>query len=249
MQAIHAVADLLCHAADAALRADPSLRSLALRKLLRRFVDVCNAIDYAHTRGVLHRDIKPANVILGRHGETLVVDWAWPRPWGWPHPDSPAGEHALAPLSTNGSAETLPGSAMGTPAFMSPEQAAGDLDLLGPRSDVYSLGATLYCLLTGRPPVEGGALGAVLHAVQLGDFPRPRALDRSIDRAMEATCLKAMARGPWIAMPPPGPWPTTSSAGRPTSRSRLARRPGGNAWRGGRGGTGRRRGPSPPRCW
>ena len=93
-------------------------------------------------------------------------------------------------------AETLPGCALGTPAYMSPEQAAGDLERLGPRSDVYSLGATLYCLLTGRPPFEGDDVGDVLRAVQAGEFRPPRQIDPSIDRALEAVCLKAMAPQP-----------------------------------------------------
>jgi serine/threonine-protein kinase len=101
----------------------------------------------------------------------------------------------LTPSSASGSAETLPGSALGTPAYMSPEQAAGDLDRLGPQSDVYSLGATLYCLLTGKPPFEG-EVGEVLRKVQKGEFPPPRQLDPSIDRALEAVCLKAMATKP-----------------------------------------------------
>ena len=115
---------------------------------------------------------------------------------GRAEPGPASDERTLMPSSASGSAETLPGSALGTPAYMSPEQAAGDLDRLGPRSDVYSLGATLYCLLTGRPPFEGDDLGAVLRAVQKGDFPPPRAVDPSIDRALEAVCLKAMAIEP-----------------------------------------------------
>src|SRR4051794_41268596 len=79
---------------------------------------------------------------------------------------------------------------------MSPEQAAGEVDRLGPASDVYSLGATLYCLLTGKAPFEGDDLGAVLRAVRGGDFRPPRALDPSLDRALEAVCLKAMALDP-----------------------------------------------------
>jgi eukaryotic-like serine/threonine-protein kinase len=182
--------------ADETLKNDPGRRSLALRNLLRRFVDVCNAIDYAHTRGVLHRDIKPSNVIVGKHGETLVVDWGLAKALGKAELGSASDERALMPSSASGSAETLPGSAMGTPAYMSPEQAAGDIDRLGPRSDVYSLGATLYCLLTGKPPFAGDDLGALLRAVGKADFPLPRHLDPAIDRALEAVCLKAMALKP-----------------------------------------------------
>ena len=181
---------------DEALKADPGRRSLELRKLLRRFTDVCNAIDYAHSRGVLHRDIKPGNIIVGKHGETLVVDWGLAKPLGRAEPGSDAGERTLVPSSASGSAETLPGSALGTPAYMSPEQARGDLDRLGPRSDVYALGATLYCLLTGRPPFEGEDIGEVLRKVQRGEFAPPRQLDPSIDPALEAVCLKAMATKP-----------------------------------------------------
>jgi serine/threonine protein kinase len=143
---------------------------------------------------VLHRDIKPGNIIVGKHGETLVVDWGLAKATGKGEPG--AEERTLVPRSASGSAETLPGSALGTPAYMSPEQAAGRLVDLGTRSDVYSLGATLYCLLTGRAPVETDDLGAVLQAVQRGEFPPPRRLDSSIDRALEAVCLKAMAVRP-----------------------------------------------------
>ena len=149
-------------------------RDLELRRLLRRFLDVCNAIEYAHTRGVLHRDLKPGNVIVGRHGETLVVDWGLAKALGRAEPTADAAERTLVPSSGVGSAETLPGQALGTPSYMSPEQARGDLDALGTRSDVYSLGATLSCLLTGEAPFQGD-LGDVLRAVERGDFRPPRA--------------------------------------------------------------------------
>jgi serine/threonine-protein kinase len=180
---------------DEGLRSDVSRRSLATRALLRRFVDVCNAIEYAHSRGVLHRDIKPGNVIVGRHGETLVVDWGLAKPLGCVEPPATAGERPLTLSSASGSAETLPGSALGTPAYMSPEQATGDLEHLGPQSDVYSLGATLYCLLTGKAPFDGDA-GDVLRSVQRGSFSPPRKVDASVDAALEAVCLKAMALQP-----------------------------------------------------
>ena len=107
---------------DQALKPDPGRDGRSsCGKLLRRFTDVCNAIDYAHSRGVIHRDIKPANIIVGKHGETLVVDWGLAKSVG--RADPSAGEQTIAP-SSSGSSETLPGSALGTPAYMSPEQAA-----------------------------------------------------------------------------------------------------------------------------
>jgi serine/threonine-protein kinase len=170
-------------------------RTLAFRGLIRRFIDVCNTIGYAHSRGVLHRDIKPENIMLGPFGETLVVDWGLAKPLGKSDPASDTGERTLIPPAAAGGGETLPGSALGTPAYMSPEQAAGELDRLEPRSDVYSLGATLYCLLTGKAPFAGDRF-EVAGKVQRGEFPGPRRVDPSIDPALEAGCLKAMALRP-----------------------------------------------------
>jgi formylglycine-generating enzyme required for sulfatase activity len=174
----------------------PGERALALRGLLRRFVDVCNAMAYAHSRGVLHRDLKPGNVMLGPYGETLVVDWGLAKPLGRPEGDGGTAEAPLLPASGSGSAPTQAGQALGTPAFMSPEQAAGRLDQLGAASDVYSLGATLYALLTGKAPFEGADVGAVLRRVQRGEFPPPRQVGHAVPPALEAVCLKAMALRP-----------------------------------------------------
>jgi serine/threonine-protein kinase len=178
---------------DAGLKKESGRRSLELRKLLRRFIDVCNAVDYVHSRGVLHRDLKPGNIVLGMHGETLVVDWGLAKPLGRVVPGSQLDERTLVPNSASGSSETLPGSALGTPGYMCPEQARGDLERLAPQSDVYSLGATLYCLLTGQPPFEGDDVEQVLRKVKWGEFAGPRQIKRWIDPALEAVCLKAMA--------------------------------------------------------
>ncbi len=182
--------------ADKQEKPDPGAHGLGLRQLLRRFLDVCNAIEYAHQRGILHRDLKPGNVMVGKYGETLVVDWGLAKAAGRAESARPSAEGTLVPVSASGSAETLPGSVQGTPAFMSPEQAAGDQEQLGLATDVYSLGATLYCLLTGKPPFAGDDLGSLLRAVQKGSFLPPRALDRSIPPALEAICKKAMALRP-----------------------------------------------------
>jgi serine/threonine protein kinase len=172
---------------------DPGERTLALQKLLRRFLDVCNAIDYAHSRGVLHRDLKPNNIMVGKYGETLVVDWGLAKATGHSVADDTASlpESTLRP-SASGVGETVPGSAIGTPAYMPPEQAAGRLDLLGPASDVYSLGATLYTLLTDKAPITGVDVSEILRKVQRGEFPRPREASPWLDLALEAVCLNAM---------------------------------------------------------
>jgi eukaryotic-like serine/threonine-protein kinase len=223
---------------EAGPKKDHGRSSLELRKLLGRFVDVCNAIEYAHGRGVLHRDIKPGNIIVGKHGETLVVDWGLAKALGRVEPGIDSGERVLIPSSSSGSSSTLPGSALGTPAYMSPEQSQGDLENLGPRSDVYSLGATLYYLLTGKPPFEG-ELVDVIRGVQKGQFPPPRELEPSVDRALEAVCLKAMAVKPpdrygspraladdverWMAGEPVGAWhePWTRALARWLSRHKV----------------------------
>src|SRR5262249_47302003 len=132
------------HEADVPGR-DPGGRALALRKLLGRFVDVCNAVAYAHSRGVLHRDLKPGNIMLGKYGEPLIVDWGLAKPVDQPE-SAAVEEPRLRPSSGSGLEPTRVGAAVGTPAYMSPEQAAGRLDLLGPASDIYSLGSTLYTL-------------------------------------------------------------------------------------------------------
>jgi serine/threonine-protein kinase len=181
--------------ANEPLRTDPGARSLALRKLIRRFTDVCNAVEYAHSRGVLHRDLKPDNVIVGKHGETLVVDWGLAKLTGEvdPHHDTPEPPITVSPGESV--PQTVAGSTIGTVEYMSPEQAAGRHDLIGPRSDVYGLGATLYHMFTGRAPFSRRE-GDVYAAVQRGSFPRPRSLDRSLDPALEAIVLKAMALDP-----------------------------------------------------
>jgi serine/threonine protein kinase len=183
------------HEADVPGR-DPGERVIALRELLRRFVDVCNAMAYAHSRGILHRDLKPNNILLGPYGETLVVDWGLAKPVGRPKEASLMAEGTLRPDSACSGNATRPGDTPGTPAYMSPEQAAGDLDRLGLLSDVYSLGATLYCLLTGRAPFEDPDVDVVLGKVRRGEFPPPRAANRAIDPPLEAICLKAMALVP-----------------------------------------------------
>jgi serine/threonine protein kinase/formylglycine-generating enzyme required for sulfatase activity len=174
-----------------------SFASLEFRRLLGSLINVCNAIDYAHSRGVLHRDLKPPNILLGKYGETLVVDWGLAKVVGKREQHVQADEPTLQPSSSDTDvALTQMGSAIGTPQYMSPEQAQGRLDELGPATDVYGIGATLYAVLAGRSPFADVEPGEVLARAARGDFPTPRQVNRRVPPALDAICLKAMAYKP-----------------------------------------------------
>jgi serine/threonine-protein kinase len=176
--------------------ADPAARRLAFRKLLQHFLAVCHTVGYAHSRGVIHRDLKPGNVLLGKFGETLVSDWGLAKVVGRTEATFSDAEQTLQTTPATAGDETQLGQVLGTPAYMSPEQAAGRWDVVGPASDLYGLGAVLYHLLTGRAPVQGQNTPEVLAQVQRGDIPRPRAVNPAVPPALEAVCRKALAREP-----------------------------------------------------
>lgn len=166
----------------------------ALGVLLR----ACEAVAFAHSKGVVHRDLKPQNIMVGRFGETYVMDWGLARVLGRDEIEEPVRTDRRAAAESGAPLATLAGSTVGTPAYMPPEQAAGHLDEVGLRSDVYAMGAILYHLLAGHPPYahEGGAVTPqqILDRV-VGGPPEP--LDsgrRDLPAELEAICQRAMAR-------------------------------------------------------
>ena len=188
----------------------PRVRTPAFRGLLTRLIAVCHAVAFAHSRGVIHRDLKPDNVMLGPYQETLVVDWGLAKRWrdetdrsenlAFLEVDEEKEPAASPPESPEGSdlGDTLTkiGATLGTPAFMSPEQAGGQPEHVGPASDVYSLGATLFILLTGRPAFKNRSQRELLDQVRRGDFSTPRHVNAATPPALEAVCLKAMSLRP-----------------------------------------------------
>jgi eukaryotic-like serine/threonine-protein kinase len=167
-----------------------------LRGLLTRFTTVCNAVAYAHSRGVVHRDIKPANVMLGSYGETLVVDWGLAKVIGSDTPEENSVGEATLRTPMGHFSPTHAGSAFGTPEYMSPEQARGEMKALRPATDIYSLGATLYAVLVGQAPVQGRTMSELLENARTGNWPSPRQVNRAVPEALAAVCRKAMALRP-----------------------------------------------------
>jgi serine/threonine protein kinase len=140
---------------------------------------LARAVEFAHQQGVVHRDIKPQNVMVDRaSGQPILMDFGL------------AKEMALTQSEL-----TQSGQVLGTPAYMAPEQAAGQLRDVGPWSDIYALGAVLYHLLCGRPPYVGNS-GEVLRQVQVDEPPAPHKLAPHTHRDLETICLTAMAREP-----------------------------------------------------
>jgi serine/threonine protein kinase len=168
-----------------------SSRSVELRQLIARFITVCQTLAYAHNRGILHRDIKPDNIMLGRFGETLVVDWGLALAVNRDDTARASGEETLMPTGS-GSSSGSTGGAVGTPAYMSPEQAAG-LPVLTPGVDVFSLGATLYKMLTGRAPYRGDSARETLKLAQAGSWVPARELNSEIPAGLDAICSRALA--------------------------------------------------------
>jgi len=172
--------------------------------LLERFIDICETVAYAHQQGVIHRDLKPANVMVGQFGETIVVDWGLAKrlgetdsgPLDESMPGDPVRFDGRSGTPGNDSARTSVGSVIGTPAYMSPEQACGEIDALSPASDVYSLGAILYEILTGEHPHAGCDLETVLRRVRAGESSIDQLSSHQIPRPLIAICKKATAVAP-----------------------------------------------------
>ena len=177
-------------------------QSLQFRQLLQRFVAICNTVAYAHSRRVIHRDLKPQNVMLGKFGETLVVDWGMAKTEVaiTPTLSSPAeaegDERTLRPASGSSIDATSIAAIVGTPRWMSPEQAAGRVDELGPASDIYALGSILYFLLVGQSPYPSDDKDQVLRDNALSRFSPPRSVNPAVPRALEAIVCRAMQQHP-----------------------------------------------------
>ncbi len=178
----------------------PDFFALEFRRLLSAFISACQGIAFAHSRGVIHRDIKPSNIVMGDHGEAVVIDWGLAK-WAKDVQDSASPNSPCVPeleLSSRFFENdlTVEGSAIGTPGFLCPEQANGRLKQIDRSSDVFGLGATLYFLLVGKAPYEGNDSTTILNNARNCEFPAPRKLQPAVPGALEAVCLKAMKTDP-----------------------------------------------------
>jgi len=171
----------------------PAEWEMEFRKLLTSFVAACHTVAYAHNRCVINRDLKPEHIMLGRYGETLVVDWGLAMRVD--PPGASSDPHANTVLADSTGSSSSRGGA-GTLMFMSPEQAAGAV-FLTPATDIYSLGATLYVMLTGKLPYVGSSsVHELRQKVIRGEFAPARQINPRCPKALDAVCRKAMAGRP-----------------------------------------------------
>jgi serine/threonine-protein kinase len=157
---------------------------------------VCHTVAYAHARGVVHRDLKGENIALGDFGEVVVLDWGLAKLTDHREAEPDTQPADRDPEEFGAADLTVQGQALGTPAYMAPEQAAGRLHLIGPRTDVYGLGAILYEILTGQPPFSGSDTHEVLRRVREEQPAPPHQLWSDAPPALEALCLRALAKRP-----------------------------------------------------
>ncbi len=161
------------HEQSDATRWRPATDGTTFRHLLQTFQQVCATVAYAHSQGVVHRDLKPENILIGGFGEVLVVDWGIAKVMGNRSTEGQTGAIETS-RSSHEAMLTQVGAVAGTPHFMSPEQARGQIEEIGPAADVYTLGAILYVILSGRPPFEGKSLEDVLEQVRTSTPPTLR---------------------------------------------------------------------------
>lgn len=161
------------------------------KSLVSIIIKVCNALEYAHSKNVIHRDIKPENIMVGEYGEVLLMDWGLAKIIGASEEiEDLEGEKVSSVRSEDESSNTIAGTTAGTPAYMSPEQASGKLDKLDQRSDIYSLGATLFNVLSLDKPYKGSSVYELLNNVADGNMQE---LKGNFPPELKAITLKAMA--------------------------------------------------------